>query len=76
MTDVAPDLDALVEAARIPHAQRRSMDAAAAEVLRLLAEADGALPLDDEEWPGLLYGWASDVTDDRGLTAVFRRLGG
>ena len=46
MTDVAPDLDALVEAARIAHAQRRSMDAAAAEVLRLLAEADGALPLD------------------------------
>ncbi|MCZ2826054.1 MULTISPECIES: hypothetical protein [unclassified Modestobacter] len=46
MTDVAPDLDALVQAARVAHAQRRSMDAAAAEVLRLLAEADGALPLD------------------------------
>ena len=21
-------------------------------------------PLDDEKWPGLLYGWANDVTDD------------
>lgn len=47
MTDLAPDLDALVEAARISHAQRRSMDAAAAEVLRLLADGDGALPLDN-----------------------------
>lgn len=45
VTSPAPDLDALVESARIAHAQRRSMDAAGAEVLRLLAEADGALPL-------------------------------
>jgi hypothetical protein len=27
-------------------------------------------PLDDEEWPGLLHGWANDVTDDRGLRRV------
>lgn len=47
MTGAAPDLDALVESARIAHAQRRSMDAAGAEVLRMLAEADGALPLEN-----------------------------
>jgi hypothetical protein len=27
-------------------------------------------PLDDEEWPGLLYGWANDTTDDRTLGAL------
>ena len=27
-------------------------------------------PLDDEEWPGLLHGWANDVTDDRGLRGL------
>ena len=26
--------------------------------------------LDNEEWPGLLYGWAHDVTDDRGLRGL------
>lgn len=47
MTESTPDLDALVEAARIAEAQRRSTDAATAEVLRLLAEAEGgAMPLD------------------------------
>lgn len=40
-----PDLDALLDAARFADAQRRSTDAAAAAVLRLLAEADGAMPL-------------------------------
>lgn len=42
----APDLDSLLAAARIAAAQRRGHEAAAAAVLRLLAEADGALPLD------------------------------
>ncbi len=27
-------------------------------------------PLDNEKWPGLLYGWAHDVTDDRGLRGL------
>ncbi len=27
-------------------------------------------PLDNEMWPGLLYGWAHKVTDDRGLRAL------
>jgi len=40
------DLDALVERARLDAATRRSDEAAAAAVLRLLAEADGAMPLD------------------------------
>ena len=42
----APDLDSLLDAARITAATRRGHEAAAAEVLRLLAEADGAMPLD------------------------------
>lgn len=46
MTEETPDLDVMVEAARIAEAARRSTDAAAAEVLRLLAEADGAMPLE------------------------------
>lgn len=70
MTDAAQDLDALVESARIAHAQRRSMDAAGAEVLRLLAEADGALPLDNLLAAGaprdvLAYLVAEDATDKR-----------
>ncbi|MGY2083919.1 hypothetical protein [Blastococcus sp. SYSU DS0539] len=70
MSDVAPDLDALVETARIAHAQRRSMDAAAAEVLRILAEADGALPLDGLLTAGaprdvVAHLVAEDATDKR-----------
>ncbi|NHC44625.1 hypothetical protein [Motilibacter aurantiacus] len=46
MPDAIPDLDALVEAARLAHAAQRNDDAAAARVLHMLAEADGSLPVD------------------------------
>jgi hypothetical protein len=70
MTDTAPDLDALVEAARIAAAQKRSMDAAAAEVIRILVEAEGSMPLDDLLAAGaprdvVAYLVADDVTDRR-----------
>jgi hypothetical protein len=42
-----PDLDTLVEAARLAAAQRRSTEAAAAEVLHMLGTADGAMPLEE-----------------------------
>lgn len=70
MTDTVPDLDALIEAARIAAAQKRSMDAAAAEVIRILAESEGSMPLDDLLAAGaprdvVAYLVADDATDRR-----------
>jgi hypothetical protein len=42
-----PDLDTLVEAARVAAAQRHSSEAAGAEVLHMLAIAEGAMPLQE-----------------------------